>query len=75
MRIAQIPPLYEATPPRLYGGTERVVAHLSDALVDLGHEVTLYSSAESRTRAKLVPVRDQAIRLDPRRSSPIWPRI
>lgn len=65
MRIAQVPPLYEATPPKLYGGTERVVAHLSDALVDLGHDVTLYSSAESRTRAKLVVVRDQAIRLDP----------
>lgn len=65
MRIAQVPPLYEATPPKLYGGTERVVAHLSDALVDLGHEVTLYASADSRTRARLVPVRDQAIRLDP----------
>ena len=65
MRIAQVPPLYEATPPKLYGGTERVVAHLSDALVDLGHDVTLYSSAESCTRAKLVVVRDQAIRLDP----------
>ncbi len=65
MRIAQVPPLYEATPPRLYGGTERVVAHLSDALVDLGHDVTLYGSAESRTKARLVTVRDQAIRLDP----------
>ncbi len=66
MRIAQVPPLYEAVPPRFYGGTERVVAHLSDALVDLGHEVTLFSSADARTRARLVPVRDQAIRLDPR---------
>ncbi|MEO8811561.1 MAG: glycosyltransferase family 4 protein [Caulobacteraceae bacterium] len=65
MKIAQIAPLYEAVPPKLYGGTERVVAHLSDALVDLGHEVTLFSSADAETRADLVPVRDQAIRLDP----------
>lgn len=65
MRIAQVPPLYEAVPPRLYGGTERVVAHLTDALVELGHDVTLFASAEAQTRAKLVVVRDQAIRLDP----------
>jgi len=65
MKIAQVSPLYEAVPPRLYGGTERVVAHLCDALVDLGHDVTLFSSADARTRAELVPVRDQAIRLDP----------
>lgn len=64
MRIAQIAPLYEAVPPRLYGGTERVVAHLCDALVDLGHEVTLFATREAHTRARLVPVRDQAIRLD-----------
>ena len=65
MRIAQVAPLYEAVPPRLYGGTERIVAHLTDALVELGHEVTLFASADARTSAKLVPVRDQAIRLDP----------
>ena len=65
MRIAQVPPLYEAVPPRLYGGTERVVAHLTDALVRLGHEVTLFATAEARTLAALAPVRDQAIRLDP----------
>ena len=65
MKIAQITPLYEAVPPRLYGGTERVVAHLCDALVELGHEVTLFASAEAQTRAELVAVRDQAIRLDP----------
>ncbi|MFC3068124.1 glycosyltransferase family 4 protein [Phenylobacterium soli] len=65
MRIAQISPLYEAVPPRLYGGTERVVAHLCDALAELGHDVTLFASAEARTRARLAPVRDQAIRLDP----------
>jgi glycosyltransferase involved in cell wall biosynthesis len=65
MKIAQVTPLYEAVPPKLYGGTERVVAHLTDALVDLGHDVTLFASAEARTRARLIPVRDQAIRLDP----------
>lgn len=65
MKIAQVTPLYEAVPPRLYGGTERVVAHLTDALVDLGHEVTLFASADAETRARLIPVRDQAIRLDP----------
>ena len=65
MRIAQVSPLYEAVPPRLYGGTERVVAHLTDALVTLGHEVTLFSSADARTLGKLAAVRDQAIRLDP----------
>ena len=57
MRIAQIAPLYEAVPPKLYGGTERIVAHLTDALVDLGHDVTLFASAEARTRATLMPVR------------------
>jgi glycosyltransferase involved in cell wall biosynthesis len=65
VRIAQVSPLYEAVPPRLYGGTERVVAHLCDALVDLGHQVTLFASADARTKARLAPVRDQAIRLDP----------
>jgi glycosyltransferase involved in cell wall biosynthesis len=65
MKIAQVAPLYEAVPPKLYGGTERVVAHLCDALADLGHEVTLFSSADAQTKAELVAVRDQAIRLDP----------
>jgi glycosyltransferase involved in cell wall biosynthesis len=65
MKIAQIAPLYEAVPPRLYGGTERVVAHLANALVDLGHEVTLFASADTQTRAQLAPMRAQALRLDP----------
>lgn len=64
MNIAQIAPLYEAVPPRLYGGTERVVAHLCDALVELGHDVTLFASADAHTKARLFAVRDQAIRLD-----------
>jgi glycosyltransferase involved in cell wall biosynthesis len=65
MKIAQIAPLYESVPPRFYGGTERIVAYLSDTLVELGHDVTLFASADSGTSAKLVPVRDQALRLDP----------
>ena len=65
LRIALIAPLYEAVPPKLYGGTERVVAWLADALVELGHEVTLFASADTATRARLVAVRDCAIRLDP----------
>ncbi|GAB4354238.1 MAG: glycosyltransferase family 4 protein [Oricola sp.] len=68
MRIAQISPLYESVPPSLYGGTERVVATLADALVDLGHDVTLFASGDSRTKAKLVACRDKALRLDPARS-------
>ncbi len=56
MKIAQIAPLYEAVPPSFYGGTERIVAHLTNALVELEHEVTLFASAEAHTRATLVPV-------------------
>jgi hypothetical protein len=51
MRIAQVAPLYESVPPRLYGGTERVVAALTDALVDAGHDVSLFASAGSGTKA------------------------
>jgi glycosyltransferase involved in cell wall biosynthesis len=65
MNIALIAPLYETVPPRFYGGTERIVAHLADALVELGHSVTLFASADATTAAQLVAVRDQAIRLDP----------
>jgi glycosyltransferase involved in cell wall biosynthesis len=64
LRIAQVSPLYESVPPRLYGGTERVVAYLADALVDLGHHVTLFASGDSRTRATLHPGRERALRLD-----------
>src|SRR5439155_1286386 len=54
MKIAQIAPLMESVPPRLYGGTERIVAYLTDELVRLGHEVTLFASADSVTAAKFV---------------------
>lgn len=65
MRIAQISPLYEAVPPSLYGGTERVVAHLTDALVDAGHDVTLFATADAHTRANLAVCRHRSLRLDP----------
>ncbi len=65
LRIGMVAPLCEATPPRLYGGTERVVANLTDALVGLGHHVTLFASGDSVTNAKLVACRPQAVRLDP----------
>jgi glycosyltransferase involved in cell wall biosynthesis len=65
MKIAQIAPLHEAVPPRFYGGTERLVAHLTDALVEQGHQVTLFASADARTKATLVATRAQALRLDP----------
>ena len=63
MRIAQIAPLAEAVPPKLYGGTERVIWWLTEALVNLGHDVTLYASADSETSARLVPCADQGLRL------------
>jgi len=65
MKIAQVAPLTEAVPPKLYGGTERVVAYLTDALVELGHEVTLFASGDSVTKAQLDPIWPQALRLDP----------
>jgi glycosyltransferase involved in cell wall biosynthesis len=65
MRIAQISPLMEAVPPKFYGGTERIVAYLTDALVAMGHEVALFASGDSSTRAILEPAWPQALRLDP----------
>ena len=64
MRIAQVAPLYESVPPKLYGGTERVVYSLTEALVGMGHDVTLFASGDSITSAKLAPMREQALRLD-----------
>jgi glycosyltransferase involved in cell wall biosynthesis len=65
MRIAQIAPLHEAVPPKLYGGTERVVSFLTEELVALGHEVTLFASGDSVTTAKLEAMGPRALRLDP----------
>ena len=64
MRIAQVAPLFESVPPASYGGTERVVAYLTDELVQLGHDVTLFASGDSSTSATLVPVSPRSLRLD-----------
>src|SRR5437763_11161203 len=64
MKIAQIAPLMESGPPRLDGGTERIVSYLTDELVRLGHEVTLFASADSITSAELVSCAARALRLD-----------
>src|SRR5215472_16641375 len=64
MRIAQVAPLYESVPPKLYGGTERVVHYLTEELVRQGHEVTLFASGDSKTHARLVPMSPRALRLD-----------
>jgi glycosyltransferase involved in cell wall biosynthesis len=64
VKIAQIAPLMESVPPRLYGGTERIVSYLTEELVRLGHEVTLFASADSLTAAKLVSCAPKALRLE-----------
>src|SRR5579863_2765670 len=63
MKIAQVAPLYESVPPRLYGGTERVVSYLTEELVRQGHNVTLFASGDSITSACLRPMCEQAFRL------------
>lgn len=62
MRIAQVAPMYEAVPPRMYGGTERVVSYLTEELVRRGHDVTLFASGDSRTSARLVPTTHESLR-------------
>jgi glycosyltransferase involved in cell wall biosynthesis len=71
MKIAQIAPLMESVPPRLYGGTERVVSYLTDELVRLGHQVTLFASGDSVSTAKLVRCVPTALRLDANVRNPI----
>jgi glycosyltransferase involved in cell wall biosynthesis len=71
MRIAQIAPLYECVPPKLYGGTERVVSYLTEELVRQGHDVTLFASGDSKTSAELVPCCDMALRLNPSIRDPL----
>lgn len=71
MRIAQVAPLCESVPPAGYGGTERVVSWLTEALVELGHDVTLFASGDSETRARLVPACDRAVWHDPRCRDPL----
>ena len=64
MRIAQVAPLYESVPPKYYGGTERVVSYLTEELVRQGHEVTLFASGDSETKARLVAACPRSLRLD-----------
>ena len=71
MKIAQIAPLIESVPPRLYGGTERIVSYLTDELVRMGHEVTLFASGDSVSRANLVSCATMALRLDTNVRDPI----
>ncbi len=75
MRIAQVSPLYESVPPKLYGGTERVVSYLTEELVALGHDVTLFASGDSVTQAKLAAPCPRALRLDKRCSDPLAPHF
>ncbi len=71
MKIAQIASLIESVPPRLYGGTERVVSYLTEEFVSLGHDVTLFASGDSVTSARLVSCATTALRLDPKVRDPI----
>jgi glycosyltransferase involved in cell wall biosynthesis len=71
VKIAQVAPLYESVPPKYYGGTERVVSYLTEALVKLGHRVTLYATGDSVTRARLRPACPCALRLDPHTVDPM----
>jgi len=71
MRIAQVAPLYESVPPRYYGGTERVVSYLTEELVKQGHEVTLFASGDSQTKAELIPIVDKALRLSKLHADPL----
>jgi glycosyltransferase involved in cell wall biosynthesis len=75
MKIACLAPLMEAVPPKLYGGTERIVAYLCDELAALGHDVTLFASGDSATRARLEPVWPCALRLDPAMRDYLAPHI
>jgi glycosyltransferase involved in cell wall biosynthesis len=75
MKIAQIAPLAESVPPKLYGGTERVVSYLTEELVRLGHDVTLFASGDSETRGTLVAGTPRALRLDPAIRDPLAPLI
>ena len=71
MRIAMVSPLYESVPPKLYGGTERVVSYLTEELVRQGHDVTLFASGDSKTQAKLISPCSEALRLSSRCKDPL----
>src|SRR5271168_3957086 len=71
MRIAQVAPLFESVPPKLYGGTERVVSYLTEELVRQGHDVTLFASGDSETTARLVAGSPQALWREPSCRDPL----
>lgn len=71
MRIAQVAPLMESVPPRLYGGTERIVSYLTEELIRQGHQVTLFASGDSVTQAELVACTNRALRMDPEVRDPL----
>ena len=75
MKIAQIAPLYESVPPKYYGGTERVVSYLTEELVRMGHDVTLYASGDSVTAARLKSLCHRALRLDKYSIDPVADHI
>src|SRR5689334_11898237 len=68
MRIAQVAPVHESVPPKLYGGTERIVSYLTEELVRQGHDVTLFASGDSVTAARLIAVCPRALRLEERKT-------
>ena len=72
MRVAQVAPLFESVPPQGYGGTERVVSYLTEELVRRGHDVTLFASGDSTTRAELVPVIERATRFGGASADGCW---
>lgn len=71
MRIALMAPVIESVPPKMYGGTELIVSHIADGLIKQGHDVTLFASGDSRTKARLVPLTRAAVRLDGQNSWPL----
>ena len=75
LRVALVAPLYESVPPKLYGGTERVVSYLAEELVALGHRVTLYATADSVTSAELRPMWPRGLRLDAGCRDPLAPHF
>ncbi|ANE50815.1 glycosyltransferase family 4 protein [Flavisolibacter tropicus] len=75
MRIAEVAPLYESVPPKLYGGTERIVSYLTEELVKEGHDVTLFASGDSKTKASLVSVIPEALRLNKKCEDTIAPHV
>jgi glycosyltransferase involved in cell wall biosynthesis len=75
MRIAQVAPVCESVPPRLYGGTERIVSYLTEELVRMGHDVVLYATGDSETTAELWPAYPRALRLDTDLRSPVASQV